>query len=82
MGDEVLRCVAEYPRGGDLAVKRLGFGMRGARGTDRGLGCRFRGLLVGVLYIHLVVGDSFVGDGKSVFEKVFGWHLEGTKWEV
>jgi hypothetical protein len=24
-------------------------------------------------------GDSFVGDGKSVFEKVFGWHLEGTK---
>jgi hypothetical protein len=24
-------------------------------------------------------GDSFVGDGKSVFEKVFGWHLEGKK---
>jgi hypothetical protein len=24
-------------------------------------------------------GDSFVGDGKSVFEKVFGWHLAGKK---
>jgi hypothetical protein len=24
-------------------------------------------------------GDTFVGDGKSVFEKVFGWHLEGKK---
>ncbi len=24
-------------------------------------------------------GETFVGDGKSVFEKVFGWHLEGKK---
>jgi hypothetical protein len=24
-------------------------------------------------------GDSLVGDGKSVFEKVFGWHLAGKK---
>jgi hypothetical protein len=24
-------------------------------------------------------GDTFIGDGKSVFEKVFGWHLEGKK---
>jgi hypothetical protein len=24
-------------------------------------------------------GDSMVGDGKSVFQKVMGWHLEGKK---
>lgn len=24
-------------------------------------------------------GDSFVGDGKTVWEKVMGWHLEGGK---
>lgn len=24
-------------------------------------------------------GDSIVGDGKGVFEKVFKWHLEGLK---
>lgn len=24
-------------------------------------------------------GDSMVGDGKGIFEKVFSWHLEGKK---
>jgi hypothetical protein len=32
-------------------------------------------------FVNLVPchGDSLVGDGKSVFQKVMGWHLEGKK---